>query len=136
MSNTHRKICVFVASPGDVTREREHLEKVVASLNRGVTAKRCGVFLELKDWRQVAPNMGRPQEVIFDQIPVESWDVMVGVLWSRFGTPSGAVNPANSQAYESGTMEEFTEAYHSWQAEKKPHILFYRCMRDIDPAKA
>ena len=134
MSNTHRKIRVFVASPGDVTREREHLEKVVASLNRGI-ADRRGVFLELKDWRQVAPNMGRPQGVIFDQIPVESWDVMVGVLWSRFGTPSGAVNPANGMAYESGTEEEFAEAYRSWQASKKPHILFYRCLRPIDPTK-
>ncbi len=132
MSNTHRKIRVFVASPGDVTREREHLEIVVASLNKGI-ADRRGVYLELKDWRQVSPNMGRPQGIIFDQIPVESWDVMVGVLWSRFGTPSGAVNRTNGKAYESGTEEEFTEAYHSWQASKKPRILFYRCLRSIDP---
>ena len=108
MSNTHRKMRVFVASPDDVKREREHLEKVVASLNKGL-ADRRDVFLELKDWRQVAPNMGRAQGVIFDQIPVESWDVMVGVLWSRFGTPSGAVNTANGLAYESGTAEEFSE---------------------------
>lgn len=134
MSNTHRKIRVFVASPGDVTREREHLEKVVASLNTGF-ADRRGVILELKDWRQVAPNMGRPQGVIFDQIPVESWDVMVGVLWSRFGRPTGAINPANGLAHESGTEEEFAEAYRCWQASKKPHILFYRCLRPIDPSK-
>jgi hypothetical protein len=75
-------------------------------LNRGL-AERRGFFLELKNRRQVAPSTGRAQGIIFDQIPVESWDVMVGILWSRFGAPSGAVNPANCIAYESGTAEEF-----------------------------
>jgi tetratricopeptide (TPR) repeat protein len=68
--------------------------------------------------------MGRGQQVIFDQIPVTSWDLMIGILWLRYGTPSGGANPS-----ESGTHEEFTAAYEMWKQIGKPRIVFYRCTR-------
>lgn len=52
-------INVFVASPGDVAKERACLQQVADRLNHQL-AEHVGVRLELKEWRQVAPGMGRP----------------------------------------------------------------------------
>jgi replicative DNA helicase len=68
--------------------------------------------------------MGRGQQVIFNQLPVEKWDIMIGILWLRYGTPSGGSNPE-----QSGTHEEFTAAYENWQNTGKPQIMFYQCIR-------
>jgi len=75
-----------------------------------------GIVLEVVDWKtHVVPDMGRPQEVINQQ--VGDYDIFVGILWKRFGTPTGKG--------ESGTEEEFNIAYANWQKFKRPRILFY-----------
>lgn len=109
---------VFVASPGDVQRERDALASVINELNRTLAAllPQTGARLELVRWESNAfPAMGRPQQVINDQIG--QYDIFVGVLWKRFGTPTGQA--------QSGTEEEFRLAYDNWQQHSKPHILFY-----------
>ena len=121
-------------------REREGLKKVIESLNR-VFSDRYGVILELKEWRQVVPDMGLAQEVIFQQLNVEAWDIVVGILWLRFGMPPGTVDSENGRSFDSGTEQEFTLAHRAWQKLKRPRILFYRCLRlpprllDIDGAQ-
>jgi hypothetical protein len=121
--HSKKPISIFVTSPGDVMNERARLHSVVEQLNQGL-ANYLGVVLELKEWSQVAPNMGRGQQVIFDQLPVETWDVMIGILWLRYGMASGGANPS-----ESGTHEEFRTAYECYQKTGKPRIMFYRCTR-------
>lgn len=78
--------------------------------------------------------MGRPQQVILDSFPAEKWDIFIGVLWSRFGTPTGAVHPETGQPFQSGTEEEFTLAIRQWQETGRPRPLFYRCMRTVSPS--
>ena len=119
----YEKIRIFVASPNDVADERSRLSLVIDRLNEGL-ADYLGIILEMKEWSDVVPNMGRGQQVIFDQIPVATWDVMIGILWNRYGMPSGGKNPS-----ESGTHEEFNAAYESWLKTGKPRIMFYRCVR-------
>jgi hypothetical protein len=98
------------------------------------TASRLGFQLELRDWSEfVRPSMGRPQKVVFDQIPVETWDIFIGLLWMRFGTPTGAIDPATGLPFAAGTQEEFRLAYESWQNAGKPNIMFYRCLRPAVP---
>src|SRR6266498_2703813 len=109
MSESLKKLRIFVASPGDVSNERTRLKSVVEDLNNGL-ANHLGIVIELKEWSQMAPNMGRGQQVIFDQISVTTWDLIIGILWLRYGTPSGGTNPA-----ESGTHEEFNAAYEMWK---------------------
>lgn len=121
----YEKIRIFIASPTDVDDERTRLSLVINRLNKGL-ADHVNVVLEMKEWSDVVPNMGRSQQVIFDQIPVSTWDVMIGILWNRYGMPSGGKNPV-----ESGTHEEFNAAYESWQETGKPHIMFYRCIRPV-----
>lgn len=123
---THKKLRIFVASPSDVMAERERLHAVVADLNRpGNLADELGVTLDVLDWRNVSPDMGRPEQVILDQLPVEQWDIFTGILWLRFGAPTG-------KAYASGTEEEFTLAYNAWKKNGRPRILFYRCTRSAN----
>ncbi len=127
-ANSYRKIRVFVASPGDVAREKDALGKVITSLNRTL-GDRFGIVLELKEWRQVAPDMGRPEDVILADLRVESWDIFVGILWLRFGMAPGAVDPTTGRPFDSGTEEEFSLAYRAWQKFRRPRILFYRSLR-------
>lgn len=133
MPSQLKVIRVFAASPGDVAEERQRLARVITRLNDQL-ADATGIRLELKEWRQVAPGMGRPEDVILDQLPVETWDVFLGLLWLRFGMPPGR-NRAGVD-HDSGTEEEFRLAHRAWQEARRPRILFYRCTRpapvDVD----
>ena len=134
----YRKIRIFVALPGDLVTELQRLAIVVDRLNRGI-ADHFHFILEMNNWHQVVPGMGRPEDVILNQLPVEKWDILIGILWKRFGTPTGGVDSKSGEKFESGTEEEFKLAYESWKKTGKPHIMFYQCKRipdsidDIDP---
>ena len=137
---SYKKLRIFLASPSDVSKERDRVHAVANELNRtGNVADQLGLTLEVLDWRtHVAPYMGRPEDVVLQQLPVDSWDVFIGILWLRFGMPTGAIDPGTGQAFDSGTEEEFTLAYHAWKKYNRPQILFYRCTRSpkldqIDP---
>lgn len=125
-----RKVRVFVASPGDMKPERDRVAKVVTRLNQS-TARQLGLLLELTDWSShVRPNMGqRPEAVILEQLGVDTWDIFIGLLWLKFGSPTGADDPVSRTPFMSGTQEEFTLAYRSWQKTKRPTIMMYRCER-------
>jgi len=119
VSSTARKkitpIRLFLSSPGDVEAERQRVHAVVVQIQH-MLGSRLGFFLELIEWEtHVAGDMGRPQEVINSQIG--DYDIFVGIMWKRFGTPTGIA--------ESGTEEEFNSAYANWQQFKRPRILFY-----------
>jgi septum formation protein len=111
-----RVLRIFVSSPGDVGAEREVLDEVVKNINEidGVERK---VRLEILKWEtHIIPKIGpAPQQVIDDQLP--HYDVYLGVMASRFGSPAGE--------YGSGTEKEFREAFAQWGAVGAPWILFY-----------
>jgi hypothetical protein len=135
-----KKVRVFVGSPTDMKPERECVSRVIARLN-DTTARNLGMRLEFSDWSTlIRPAMARPEAVILDQLPVETWDIFIGLLWLRFGTPTGGADPSGAP-FAGGTHEEFTLAYGSWEKTGKPNIMFYRCERvpeaidDIDPTQ-
>jgi hypothetical protein len=114
---------VFLASPGDVSIEREALTRVVDEVN--VTTGPLAQFsLEVVRWdTHTAPGAGRPQHVINEQIP--TYDVFVGVMWRRFGTPTGVAG--------SGTEEEFRIAYQRWERDNDLVLMFYFCQAPFYP---
>lgn len=134
MPDSLKKLRIFAASPSDVTNERAKLETVVDSLKP--MADYLGLTLEVIDWRVVVPDAGRPQQVIFDQLKPTSWDIFIGILWHRFGTPPGATDKTGKD-YLSGTEEEFKTAYELWRKHGKLRMVLYRCIRalpfDVDP---
>jgi hypothetical protein len=126
-----KKLRIFVASPSDVASERAKVETVAAALKP--MADYLGLALEVSDWRKVVPEMGRPQQVIFDQLQPTSWDVFIGILWHRFGTPPAAIDPQRQTEYLSGTEEEFWTTYQLWQQFGRPRMMMYRCTRLSHP---
>jgi len=124
---------VFVASPSDVLAEREQLKEIAGELNVQI-AHLQGVHIELLDWREkVVPLMGQPQDVILKQLELENTDLLILILWHRFGTPPGGKDPRTGRSYQSGTEKEFILAYNLWRDTGCPQISVYRCTRDVDP---
>ncbi len=112
---------VFLASPGDVDSERELAEEVVNEVNRAV--RNLGCYVVLRKWEDISPGYGRPQSRINPIL--DQCDIFVGLLWERWGEPSGE--------YSSGFEEEFERAVASCKAGSKPEIWLF--FKHIDPAK-
>jgi hypothetical protein len=106
---------LFIASPGDVTAERDKLCDVVGELNR-THGKTNGYVVEPLRWEtHAAPSGGRPQAVITEQLG--EYDIFVGIMWRRFGTPTGVAG--------SGTEEEYRQAYRKWENNPSMPLMFY-----------
>ncbi len=104
---------VMIASPSDVIKERQLIQEIVYewdyihSLNKGI------VLLPVCWETHSSPEMGdRPQAILNKQI-VEIADLLVGVFWTRIGTPTGEA--------VSGTVEEITKHVDA----KKPAMIYF-----------
>jgi hypothetical protein len=124
MGNSPSLYRVFLASPGDVAAERNLAADVIEELN--VTHGPLGNYrLELLRWETHAtPGAGRPQQVINDLI--NQYDIFVGVMWKRFGSPSGVA--------DSGTQEEFDIAFARWQEDNARALMFFFSQKKVPPA--
>lgn len=118
------QIKVFISCPSDVEAEKALVKVVCEEINQRFR-NRYDVSLFSLDWRQsVVPLFGpRPQGTINEQIG--EYDVFIGILWKRFGTPTGAQHSQAGLDYESGTEEEFQLAYDSWKEKQVPLINFF-----------
>src|SRR5262249_31239476 len=58
-------------------------------------------------------------------------DILVCMFWQRMGSPQERLDPETNQPYQSGTEYEFFRAYRAYQADGRPLILLYRCVRPI-----
>ena len=103
----------MIASPGDVASERAIIRDVVYEWNAIHSNIRNIVLLPIGWESHSSPDMsGSPQEVINKQI-LEKCDFLVGVFWTRLGTPT--------KNYDSGTVEEIERYVKS----KKPVMLYF-----------
>lgn len=79
---------VMIASPGDVTPEREMFRKVLSEWN-ATHARAKKIILLPVGWElDIAPELGAHPQVIINNRIVDSSDIMVGVFWTRVGTPT------------------------------------------------
>jgi hypothetical protein len=98
MSFSARVFRILIASPSDVTDEREIAVGTIQAWNDLNSGERQIVLLPLRWETHSAPEYGRrPQEVINRQV-VDHSDLLVGIFWTRVGSPTGAA--------DSGTLEE------------------------------
>lgn len=117
-----------MASPSDVVEERAILETVVIQLNQ-IWSSTLDISFKLLKWEtSVHPSFSSdPQEAINEQI-VSDYDVFIGILWGRVGTPTPRA--------ESGTIEEFERAYFRFKSgENTPEIMLYFKDAPIAPSK-
>lgn len=104
---------VMIASPGDVSTERAIVRELLAEWNI-VNARRSHRVLLPAGWETHAvPEMGdRPQAIINKQV-LKNCDLLIGVFWTRIGTPTGN--------YASGSVEEIEEHIKA----DKPTMLYF-----------
>lgn len=89
---------VMIASPGDVHEERNLVRDIIHEWNDIHSVTSSLVLLPVGWETHSSPDLGgRPQGLINKQV-LEQCDLLVGVFWTRIGTPTGEA--------ESGTVEE------------------------------
>jgi hypothetical protein len=122
MAYDSRVYRILIASPSDVEEEREIAVKVIQEWNDLYSYSRRVALLPLRWETHTAPEYGtRPQEVINRAI-VDDCDLLVGIFWTRLGSPTGAA--------DSGTLEEIERVGKAG----KPIMLYFSKV-EIDPDK-
>jgi hypothetical protein len=118
---------VMIASPGDVQKERAVVREVVSEWNATNGAHR-NVMLLATGWEtDVAPEMGDAPQSIIDRRILKDADLVVGMFWTRLGTPTAS--------YASGAVEEIEEHLKAG----KPAMLYFSSapapLDSVDPAQ-
>ena len=113
MSYTATTFNVMIASPGDVASERAIVRDVVYEWNAVHSNARKLVLLPIGWESHSSPEMGSPaQDTINNQV-LGKCDLLVGVFWTRIGTPT--------KQHLSGTVEEIEKHI----ANSKPAMLYF-----------
>lgn len=127
MGKAEERVRIVMVSPGDVADERAVAHSVVDELNRGVAAVR-GCRLSLWRWETDARSgmhLDGPPGLIDELMDIEDADVVVGVFWKRFGTPTGDA--------DSGTEHELRRAWAAREDQGRPEVMVYFCVRPYSP---
>ena len=118
-----KRLRIFIASPGDVSEERDIVSNVVVPeiqrifSDNQLLGNKQSIELESIRWETHAwPDVGDDAQDVINQ-EIGNYDVLVGIMWRRFGTPT--------KRSGSGTGEEFERAYEYFRAYQKPKIMFY-----------
>ncbi|UAA39798.1 hypothetical protein KIH87_05425 [Paraneptunicella aestuarii] len=113
MSYSAQVFRILIASPSDVSQERDIAVKTIQEWNDLNSSERQIVLLPLRWETHSAPEYGkRPQEIINRQV-VDQCDLLVGVFWTRIGSPTGVA--------DSGTLEEIERV----AKDGKPVMLYF-----------
>lgn len=113
MSYTTTTFNVMIASPGDVASERAIVRDVVYEWNAVHSTSRKLVLLPIGWETHSSPEMGAPAQSIINKQVLARCDLLVGVFWTRIGTPT--------ERHLSGTVEEIEEHI----AAGKPAMLYF-----------
>lgn len=120
-------IRVVLVSPSDVANERAVVVTVVEDLNRRIAPSR-GCLLRLWRWETDARpglHLEGPQGLIDERIEIDDADVVIGIFWRRFGTPTGEAR--------SGTEHELRRAWTAWQDHRRPDVMVYFSQQPASP---
>lgn len=98
MAYTATVVPVMLASPGDVSRERDAAREILHDWNYAHSLATNVVLMPVGWETHAAPDLGgHPQELINERVLSEC-DLLVGIFWTRLGTPTGRA--------ASGSVEE------------------------------
>ena len=122
-----KQIRIVVASPNDVIKECEALFSIIDRVNRN-TAERLGLILMLGRWEtDTYPgfHVDGPQGLVDSILKIEDCDILIGIFWKRFGTPTSDG--------KTGTEHEFYNAYEAWKKNRRPQIMLYFNLKEYSP---
>ncbi|HEV8449264.1 MAG TPA: hypothetical protein VGQ44_20735 [Gemmatimonadaceae bacterium] len=118
---------VMIASPGDVPKERAVVREVVGEWNSTNGSHRNVMLLAVGWETDVAPEMGDAPQSIIDKRILTDADLLVGIFWTRLGTPTAS--------YASGAVEEIEVHLKA----RKPAMLYFSSapapLDAVDPAQ-
>lgn len=123
-------LTVLLSSPSDVADERLMLASVIQELNN-TWAAALSIQLQLLHWQTHShPGVGPDAQALINQQLGDDYDLFIGIMWTRFGTPTGRAG--------SGTEEEFNRALARARQSGRVKVLFYfkndpMPPSDIDP---
>jgi hypothetical protein len=104
---------VMIASPGDVNAERGIVREILGEWNAIHSEKSKAVLLPVGWETHSSPVMGESAQSIINKTVLKNCDLLVGIFWTRVGTPT--------EDYASGTVEEIEKHI----AEGKPTMLYF-----------
>ena len=110
---------VFLSSPGDLTEERGIFKEIIDEANKLLSDSDSDIRLELVMWEtDTYPSIGKDAQSIINEQIGDDYDIFVGLMWTRFGTPTPRAG--------SGTEEEFNLALEKLiNNPTNTRILFY-----------
>lgn len=113
MAYNAKAIKVMIASPSDVSKERQIIRQVINEWNIVNAENRKIVLMPIASDTHATPEMGdRPQAIINSQL-LKDVDLLVAVFWTRLGTPTGVA--------PSGTVEEIQKHLEAG----KPALIYF-----------
>lgn len=117
MNGAKAELKVFVASPADLTDERDAVDEIASRLNANV-GDLLDVTITVRRYEQLVGRAGAPQDQINPW--VDDCDVLIAIVNRRWGSPTG-------NNYDSGFAEEFDRARKRWERTGRPVIaLFFK----------
>lgn len=117
-------IQILIASPSDVSEEREHLlNSLETKFRREGFEAQCGKRIIVRGWEELASQSGYGQDIVNDQI-LKKVDIVLAVFKHKLGTPT--IDPSTaSQREESGTAEELLFAINNSAKDTPPLGMAY-----------
>jgi hypothetical protein len=117
-----RTLPVFISSPSDVGLERDLCSRVIERL-QGEVGERFNIE-EIRWEKRPARATDDFQSQI---VPPSETDIVVGILWSRLGSPLPAkFRKPDGSRYVGGTEWEFEDARRGFELCGFPDLLVYR----------
>ncbi|MEL7417125.1 MAG: DUF4062 domain-containing protein [Cyanobacteria bacterium J06555_3] len=113
---------VLIASPGDVAEEREIIRQEVFRWNSMHATETKMILLPIGWETDATPDLRERGQAVINRQLVDDCDILIGVFWTRLGTPTPKA--------ESGTAEEIERA-----ANEGKRCIVYFSDKAVSPSK-
>lgn len=112
------KVCkIFLASPTETDAERQAVREIVKELE-DILGENLSITIKLLSWENSTyPSIGEYSQAVIDEQIGDDYDVFVGLMWRKFGTPTKVAG--------SGTEEEYNRALENFNNGTCQNIMFY-----------
>ena len=118
------EIQIFVSNPRDVEKEKKIIEDVCARINTTLELNNCSVRYFVKEWKKLILKFGVNAQTEIEN-SIKEYDIYIGIMWKKYGSDVGAINPQTGSDYGSGTVKEFFIAYDSFKRKGVPTMYMY-----------
>jgi hypothetical protein len=117
----------MIASPGDVSQEREAVTEQIHRWNAANASTRQLVLLPVKWETHSTPQMGESPQAILNCQILDDADIVIGIFGTRIGTPT--------DEYASGTVEEIKRHVAAGKTTKLYFLDVSAAQCELDPVQ-